>query len=158
PDDGGSRHHDVTHAWLAGSCAQYLRGARPGTSGAQEARGAGFTTSSGNRQNRLVTTRWRPGLLAGAGVIAATGLTVWGSLGQIQSYRDELDGSTAYSITITWWRYRIEGVDAGATPYPPYGILLAVAAGLILFAGVMALNAATNTAPGLVGTAKISSA
>ncbi len=85
-----------------------------------------------------MNTRWTPGWLAGSGFIVATAATVWGSLEKIQTYRDELPGTSVYRVTATWWELRVEGAAVEPTPYPPYGVLLAVAAGLIMVAAILA--------------------
>jgi hypothetical protein len=87
-----------------------------------------------------VNTRLTPGPLAAAGFIVAAAATVWGSLEKIQTYRDELPGTSLYRVTVTWWELRVEGTPVAATPYPPYGVLLAVAAGLLVIAAVLAVG------------------
>jgi hypothetical protein len=79
-------------------------------------------------------------LLACAGFAVAAGATVWGSLEKIQTYSDELRGTSVYSVTVTWWELRIEGAAVERTPYPPYGVLLAAAAGLLVVAAILAFT------------------
>lgn len=120
----------------------------------------------GNRyligQNASMTaprTKWTPGLLAGAGFVIAAGATVWGSLEKIQTFRDEVPGASLYKITVTWWEIDIAGDGFGRpTPYPPFGVLLAVAAGLFMIAAVLAFGAVTNARSGLITGARVSSA
>jgi hypothetical protein len=85
-------------------------------------------------------TKLTPGLLAATGFIVAAGATVWGSLEKIQTYRDELPGTSVYSVTVTWWELKIEGAPVEPTPYPPYGVLLAAAAGLLIVAAILAFT------------------
>ncbi len=98
---------------------------------------------------RAVNTR----LLACTGFIVAAGATVWGSLEKIQTYSDELPGTSVYSVTVTWWELRIEGAPVQPTPYPPYGGLLAAAAGLLVVAAVLAF-----TGDRVIAAARITSA
>jgi hypothetical protein len=79
-------------------------------------------------------------MMAGAGFIVATAATVWGSLEKIQTYSDELPGTSLYRVTVTWWELQVEGTPVAASPYPPYGVLLAVAAGVLLVAAVLAIT------------------
>jgi hypothetical protein len=81
-----------------------------------------------------------PGLLAGTGFIVAAGATVWGSLEKIQTYTDELPGTSVYRVTVTWWELKVEGAPVERTPYPPYGVLLAAAAGLLVIAASLAFT------------------
>lgn len=97
-------------------------------------------------------------MLAGSGFIVATGATVWGSLEKIQTYSDELPGTSVYRVTVTWWEIKVEGAAVDRTPYPPYGVLLAGAAGLLMVAAILAFAAFANRRDGLVTAARVSSA
>lgn len=73
-------------------------------------------------------------------LVIAVGLTAWGALEKIQTFRHELPNEAGeYSYTLTWWAIHESGVGAGrVSAYPPYGVLLAVAGGLLLIAAVLA--------------------
>jgi hypothetical protein len=107
------------------------------------------------------TPRWVAGLLAGIAFLIAAGATVWGSFEKTQSFRFERQGTSGGDpdvsfYDVTWWRIEQSADSFGE--YPPYGIVVAVAAGLLLIGAVLAMTAFGVRRSGLVTGARVSAA
>ncbi|MFL6142873.1 MAG: hypothetical protein ACJ72N_13535 [Labedaea sp.] len=103
--------------------------------------------------------RWLPGLLAAFGFLAAAAAVLWGSFQKIQSLEERFGAAANFKYTMTWWRFdqTVGGRDT-RPPYPPFGVLLAVVAGLLVLAAVLALAAFANRRTALVTGARLSGA
>jgi hypothetical protein len=108
--------------------------------------------------------RWTAGLLAALTFLIAAGATIWGSFEKIQTYRDEFPnpsgGNSVIGYTLYWWKLdEVDPRPLRSTPsFPPYGLLLAVSAGLLVLGAVLAFAAFANRRPGLVTATRVGSA
>jgi hypothetical protein len=108
-----------------------------------------------------VGPRWTAGLLAALALLIAAAGAVWGSFEKIQSYRHTYPtGTPEYRYEATWWRFDESGPSASLPRdwFPPYGVLLAIGAGLLVIAAILALTAFSRRRPGLVTGARVSAA
>jgi hypothetical protein len=90
--------------------------------------------------------RWIGGLLAMGAFLAAAGLAVWGTFEKVSTYTSDRTGTDGpgshYSASITWWDYQQTGESlARRHAFPPFGVLPALAAGLLVVGAVLALTA-----------------
>lgn len=97
--------------------------------------------------------------------LIAAAAAVWGSFGKIQDYVHKYAASNGgaareYRYTMTWWKLDESGPSAGLPRnwFPPYGVLVAIGAGLLVFAGILALAAFAGRRSGLVTGARVSAA
>ena len=115
-------------------------------------------------QRGPVSPRWTAGLLATFAFLIAAGATIWGTFETIQSYRhtyaEPVNGAREYRYSMTWWTLDETGPSA-ALPrsfFPPYGVLPAVAGGLLVLAAILALTAFAGRRAGLVTGVRVATA
>lgn len=107
--------------------------------------------------------RWTAGLLIAFAFLIAAGATVWGTFGKIQSYRHTYPPGTTdreYRFELTWWNLEQSGTSTALpqTWFPPYGVLPAIAGGLLVIAAVLALVAFGGRRPALVTAIRVGAA
>src|SRR5262245_60316875 len=78
--------------------------------------------------------------------LAAAGLAVWGTFEKVSTFTSDRtstgDPANHYSASITWWDYQQTGESlARRHAFPPFGVLPALAAGLLVIGAVLALTA-----------------
>jgi hypothetical protein len=90
--------------------------------------------------------RWIGGLLAMVAYLAAAGIAVWGTFEKVSTYTSEQHvtkgPNSHYSAAVTWWDYQQTGASlARRHAFPPFGVLPALGAGLLVIGAVLVLTA-----------------
>src|SRR5689334_11453158 len=94
-------------------------------------------------------SRWIGGLLAMVAFLASAGLAVWGTFEKVSTYTSDRRGTDGpashYSASITWWDYQQTGESlARRHAFPPFGVIPALAAGLLVIGAVLVLTAVAS--------------
>ncbi|HEU5469428.1 MAG TPA: hypothetical protein VFV67_02155 [Actinophytocola sp.] len=98
--------------------------------------------------------RWTGGLLGGILLLIATGITVWGSFGVVQTFTRDRGEDLVFEVQETWWTAR-QGRPTADEESVLFGLPLILAAALLLMAGLFALSAITSRRSGLVTSARV---
>ena len=104
--------------------------------------------------------KWPAGLLIMFTFLVAAGATFWGSFLTIETNKRVFSDNLSFQYELTWWELRNQGTGARSsdTWFPPYGVIPAVAGGLLVFAAVLALTAFIGRRPGLVTAIRVTAA
>ena len=103
--------------------------------------------------------RWTAGLLVMLTFLIAAAVTIWGTFEKLTTFTFSFTGTpseaprTSTSST-TWWED--DRSTASTDWYPPYGLLPAVGAGLLIIAAIIALTTFAGRRSGLVTAVRVS--
>lgn len=106
-----------------------------------------------------MTARWTAGLLVMLAFLIAAGVTIWGTFQKLTTYKlgfgpNSAGGSRESTSSSTWWEYT--GSSTARDWFPPYGLIPAIGAGLLVIAAILALTAFAGRRSGLISAIRVS--
>ena len=106
-----------------------------------------------------MTARWTAGLLVMLAFLTAAGVTIWGTFETLTTYKigfgpNSAGGARESTSSSTWWEYT--GSSTARDWFPPYGLIPAIGAGLLVIAAILALTAFGGRRSGLITAIRVS--